>query len=255
MTAAEDAHPDRRRSPGRPARPAHRAQAQPDLEVMAEANDGEEAVVQALAADVDLAILDISMPRMTGLQAAREITHAQADIRVLMLSMHDNEQYLFEAISAGASGYVLKTAADRDLVEACRANDARRTFPVPAGVRALMRDYLERARNGEAPREPLTPREEESSSSSPRPTPTNRSPTCWSSARRPSSATARTSSKARHARPRGADPLRDPPRSDHGVSLRDDEALPRSRRHEHDRTDPTARRARPRYRGLAIASP
>jgi DNA-binding NarL/FixJ family response regulator len=135
--------------------------AQPDLEVTAEASDGEEAVTQALAGDADLAILDISMPRKTGLQAAREITLRTPRMRVLMLSMHDNEQYLFEAISAGASGYVLKSAVDRDLVDACRRTMRGEPFLYPAGVRALMRDYLERTRNGEAPRELLTPREEE----------------------------------------------------------------------------------------------
>jgi DNA-binding NarL/FixJ family response regulator len=135
--------------------------AQPDLEVIAEASDGDEAVKHALLHDVHLAILDISMPRKTGLQAAREITHRKPQIRVLMLSMHDNEQYLFEAISSGASGYVLKSAVDRDLVEACRATMRGQPFLYPAGIRALMRDYLERARTGETHRELLTPREEE----------------------------------------------------------------------------------------------
>jgi DNA-binding NarL/FixJ family response regulator len=69
--------------------------AQPDLEVVAEASDGEEAVQKALAEDIHLAILDISMQRMTGLQAAREITRRKSEVRVLMLSMHDSEQYLF----------------------------------------------------------------------------------------------------------------------------------------------------------------
>jgi DNA-binding NarL/FixJ family response regulator len=136
--------------------------AQPDLEVVAEAADGEQAVALAVAEDVHLVILDISMPRMTGLQAAREITRREPDIRVLMLSMHDNEQYLFEAIRAGASGYVLKSAVDRDLVEACRAAMRGEPFLYPGGVRALMREYLERARAGEAADgEMLTPREEE----------------------------------------------------------------------------------------------
>ena len=135
--------------------------AQPDMEVIADASDGDEAVKQALLHDVHLAILDISMPRKTGLQAAREITHRKPQIRVLMLSMHDNEQYLFEAINAGASGYVLKSAVDRDLVEACRATMRGQPFLYPAGIRALMRDYLERARTGETHRELLTPREEE----------------------------------------------------------------------------------------------
>ena len=135
--------------------------AQADLEVVAEATDGEEAVERALKEDVHLVILDISMPRKTGLQAAREITHRKPEIRVLMLSMHDNEQYLFEAIRVGASGYVLKSAVDRDLVEACRATMRGQPFLYPAGIRALMRDYLERARTGETHRELLTPREEE----------------------------------------------------------------------------------------------
>jgi DNA-binding NarL/FixJ family response regulator len=109
---------------------------------------------------VHLAILDISMPRNTGLQAARELTHRRPALRALILSMHDNEQYLFEAIKAGASGFVLKSAVDRDLVEACR--DARRALPTTGGVRALMREYIERARAGETVGgETLTPREEE----------------------------------------------------------------------------------------------
>jgi DNA-binding NarL/FixJ family response regulator len=136
--------------------------AQADLEVVAEATDGEQAVERALAENVHLAILDISMPRKTGLQAAREITHRAPEIRVLMLSMHDNEQYLFEAIRVGASGYVLKSAVDRDLVEACRATMRGEPFLYPGGVRALMREYIERARAGETMREEmLTPREEE----------------------------------------------------------------------------------------------
>jgi DNA-binding NarL/FixJ family response regulator len=136
--------------------------AQPDFEVVAEATDGDEAVEQALSQDVHLAILDISMPGKTGLQAAREISQRRPEVRVLILSMHDNEQYLFEAIKVGASGYVLKSAVDRDLVEACRAAMRGEPFLYPGGVRALMRDYVERARAGEIGRgEVLTPREEE----------------------------------------------------------------------------------------------
>jgi DNA-binding NarL/FixJ family response regulator len=136
--------------------------AQPDLEVVAEARDGEEAVQKALSEDIHLAVLDISMPRLTGLQAAREITQRKPEVRVLILSMHDSEQYLFEAIRVGASGYVLKRAVDRDLVEACRAAMRGEPFLYPGAVRALMREYLERARAGEAVRRDLlTPREEE----------------------------------------------------------------------------------------------
>ncbi len=136
--------------------------AQPDLEVVAEATEGDEAVERVLSEDVHLAILDISMPRMTGLQAAREITRRAPHVRVLMLSMHDNEQYLFEAIRAGAAGYVLKSAVDRDLVEACRAAMRGEPFLYPGAIRALMREHLERARAGETfDGEMLTPREEE----------------------------------------------------------------------------------------------
>ena len=84
----------------------------PDLEVVAEAGDGAEAVERALSDDIDLAVLDVSMPRMTGLQAARELSRRDPRLRVLILSMHDNEQYFFEALKAGASGYVLKSVAN-----------------------------------------------------------------------------------------------------------------------------------------------
>jgi DNA-binding NarL/FixJ family response regulator len=134
--------------------------AEPDLRVVAEAGDGAEAVERALAGDVDLAILDITMPRMSGLRAAHELSRRAPQLRVLILSMHDSEQYLYEALRAGAAGYVLKSVADRDLVEACRAAMRGEPFLYPGAVRALIRDYLERARAGEAVRaDPLTPRE------------------------------------------------------------------------------------------------
>ena len=122
----------------------------PDLEVVAEASDGAEAVELALSEDIHLAVLDVSMPRMTGLQAARELSRRKPELRVLILSMHDNEQYFFEALKAGASGYVLKTVANRDLIEACRATMRGEPFLYPAAVRALVRDYLDRASRGEA---------------------------------------------------------------------------------------------------------
>jgi DNA-binding NarL/FixJ family response regulator len=132
---------------------------EPDLQVVAEAGDGAEAVERALHDDVHLAVLDVTMPRMTGIQAAREISRRRPDVRTLILSMHDNEQYLFEALRAGASGYVLKSAADRDLVEACRAAMRGQPFLYPAAVAALVRDHLERASEGRASAEVLTPRE------------------------------------------------------------------------------------------------
>lgn len=133
--------------------------AEPDIEVVAEAQDGAEAVQRATQGDVDLAILDVSMPRLTGLQATAELRR-RSDVRVLILSVHDNEQYFFEALRAGASGYVLKSAANRDLIEACRAAMRGEPFLYPNAIVALVRDYLEQARRGEAaPVDPLTPRE------------------------------------------------------------------------------------------------
>lgn len=136
--------------------------AEPDLTVVAEAADGADAVAAVSATEVDLAILDIAMPRMTGIQAAREISRRAPDVRILMLSMYDNEQYLFESLKAGASGYVLKSVADRDLLEACRAAMRGEPFLYPGAVTALIRDYLQRAREGDrVPGSVLTPREEE----------------------------------------------------------------------------------------------
>jgi DNA-binding NarL/FixJ family response regulator len=134
---------------------------EPDLEVVAEVGDGAEAVERAMGDDVDLAILDGTMPRMTGLHAASELHRRRPDLRVLILSMHDNEQYLFEALKAGASGYVLKSVADRDLVEACRATMRGEPFLYPGAINALIKDFLERARAGQDVSDPLSPRETE----------------------------------------------------------------------------------------------
>jgi DNA-binding NarL/FixJ family response regulator len=95
---------------------------------------------------------------MTGLQAAGELSKRRPELRTLMLSMHENEQFLFEALRAGASGYVLKTAVDRDLVQACRATMRGETFLYAGAVAALVRDHLDRARSGDDV-DPLTPRE------------------------------------------------------------------------------------------------
>jgi DNA-binding NarL/FixJ family response regulator len=134
--------------------------AQPDLEVVAEAGDGAEALELAARTAVDLAVLDVAMPRLTGLQAAADLSRREPELRLIMLSMYDDEQYLYEALRAGASGYVLKSAADQDLVAACRAAMRGEPFLYPAAVTALIRDFLVRARSGQAePPQPLTPRE------------------------------------------------------------------------------------------------
>ena len=136
--------------------------AEPDLVVVAEAGDGAEAIEMATRGEVDLAVLDIAMPRMTGLQAARELARRAPAVRLLMLSMYDNEQYFFEALRSGASGFVLKSVADRDLIEACRAAMRGEPFLYPGVVTALIRDYQQRIRRGEAvPDSMLTAREEE----------------------------------------------------------------------------------------------
>jgi DNA-binding NarL/FixJ family response regulator len=168
--------------------------AAPDLEVVAEAGDGIEAVDIALREPLDLAVLDVAMPRRTGLQAAHELSRRRPQLKLLMLSMHDVDRYFFEALKAGASGYVLKTVADRDLVEACRAVLRGEPFLYPPAVRALMREHLEAAANGEPREDVLTPRELEVVKLVAEATAPSRSPTCWSSAPRRSSATARTSS-------------------------------------------------------------
>ena len=135
---------------------------EPDLEVVAEAANGNEAVARALKDDIDLAILDIAMPTMTGLQAARELSRHRPELKMLILSMHDDEGYLYEALKAGTAGYVLKSVADRDLVEAVRAAMRGEPFLYAGAERALVRDYVQRARAGEELSEdPLTPREQQ----------------------------------------------------------------------------------------------
>ena len=130
--------------------------AQPDLEVVAEAEDGAEAVKKALAGDVDLAILDVSMPKTTGIQAAEELRKRKPELRLLMLSMYDSEQFLFESLKAGASGYVLKSDADHDIVDAVRRTMRGQSFLYPSAVSSLVKDVVER---GNEDFEVLTPRE------------------------------------------------------------------------------------------------
>ena len=130
---------------------------QRDMEVVAEAGDGVAALEQTQAQRPHVAVLDVSMPRMTGLQAAREIRSHVPDTRVLLLSMHDDERYFLEGLEAGAAGYVLKRAADTDLIGAVRTVAGGRTFLSDDAQRTLMDAWLE---NGSpAPDDPLTPRE------------------------------------------------------------------------------------------------
>jgi DNA-binding NarL/FixJ family response regulator len=132
---------------------------QADMEVVAEAQDGVEALEVALRIRPDVCVLDVAMPRMTGLQAAREIKSRLPDTAVLILSMHDDERYLFEALKAGASGYVLKREADEALVDAVRAVARGESFLTNAAERSLIRAWM--ADGSQGPAEPLSLRERE----------------------------------------------------------------------------------------------
>ena len=130
---------------------------QVDMQVEAEAQDGIEAVERALLLRPDVAVLDVSMPRLTGLHAARQIRDHNPDIQVLMLSMHEDEAYFFDALEAGASGYVSKRGADGDLIEAIRTVAGGRMFLNSRTQQTLMRRWLE---DGVTDRpDELTPRE------------------------------------------------------------------------------------------------
>jgi DNA-binding NarL/FixJ family response regulator len=133
--------------------------AEPDLEVVAEAEDGAEAVKKAVAEDVHLAILDVSMPKTTGIQAAIELGKRKPDVKVLMLSMYDSEQFLFESLKAGASGYVLKSDADHDIVDAVRRTMLGQSFLYPSAIAGLVKDFVERGHGDDEQYEILTPRE------------------------------------------------------------------------------------------------
>jgi DNA-binding NarL/FixJ family response regulator len=134
--------------------------AKADMEVVAEAEDGAEAVRLGLSEDVHVAILDVSMPRMTGIQAAEELHRRKPELKLLMLSMYDSEQFLFESLRAGASGYVLKSDADQDIVEAVRRTMRGQSFLYPSAVSTLVRDFVDRGRpDDEGQLDILTPRE------------------------------------------------------------------------------------------------
>ncbi len=130
---------------------------QADIRVVGEAEDGVEALGVAQSERPDVAVLDVSMPRMTGIQAAREIGAYSPETRVVLLSMHDDERYLLEGLKAGARGYVLKQAADADLIEAVRAVAAGKRFFSGEGREELVRDWDD----GRDDEDPLTPREQQ----------------------------------------------------------------------------------------------
>ncbi len=132
---------------------------QPDMQVVAEAEDGVQAVERAIASQPDCCVLDVSMPRMTGIQAARQIRQYLPKTQVLVLSMHDDERYVFDALKAGASGYVLKREVDQALLTAIRSVHRGDAFLTNAVERSLVCEWMNDSSTG--PDEPLSPREQE----------------------------------------------------------------------------------------------
>ena len=117
-------------------------QERPNWEVVAEAGDGRDAVRQALALQPDIAILDIGMPLMNGIEATRQIVRRRPDIHVLILSMHANEAYIIQALKAGAKGYLLKDSADTELLRGVAVVASGKSFFSPAVAKVMLDDYV-----------------------------------------------------------------------------------------------------------------
>ncbi|MDO8690203.1 MAG: response regulator transcription factor [Dehalococcoidia bacterium] len=122
---------------------------QSDIEVVGEARDGEEAIARTEELAPDIILMDVAMAGLSGIEATRKITQAHPEARVLMLTMHDDEEYFFQAVNAGASGYVLKEATPEDLVSALRLVASGGVAFHPRLGRKLLEDYLRRMQRGE----------------------------------------------------------------------------------------------------------
>jgi len=138
-------------------------ESQPEFSVVAEAADGRQAVEQAEAVHPDVAVVDIAMPNLSGIEAAQRMSAAIPDIAIVILSMHSDEGYVLRALKAGAKGYLLKDSAEGDLIEAIKAVHQGRTFFSSEITRMLVSDYVReiRARGAEDSYDLLTPRERE----------------------------------------------------------------------------------------------
>ena len=191
---------------------------QTDIEVIGEASDGAEARDMAIRDKPDLAILDVKMPKLTGLQATREIRAQAPDVSILILSMYDDERYLFEALKAGASGYVLKAQADSDLIDAVRAVERGEPFLTPEAQRALIQDVLgEGSASGGRADAARAGGREACRGGAHQPRDRGHPAPLREDGREPP---LERDAKARHARPRRAGALRDPQGPDRAVTQR-----------------------------------
>jgi DNA-binding NarL/FixJ family response regulator len=138
-------------------------ESQPEFSVVAEAADGRQAVEQADATHPDVAVVDIAMPNLSGIEAAQRMSAAIPNIAIVILSMHSDEGYVLRALKAGARGYLLKDSAEGDLIEAIKVVHQGRTFFSSEITRMLVSDYVReiRARGAEDSYDLLTPRERE----------------------------------------------------------------------------------------------
>jgi two-component system response regulator NreC len=138
-------------------------ESQSDIKILAEASTGAEAIRLAKEIKPDVVVMDITLPDITGIEATRRLKERQPEIAVVALTIHEDEQYFFEMLQAGASGYVPKRAAPEDLISAIRAAFAGEIYLYPSLAKALVSDYLGRSRTNpeEASLESLTPREAE----------------------------------------------------------------------------------------------
>ncbi len=135
----------------------------PDIEVVGEAGEGGEAVTKVEQLAPDVVLMDITMPGMSGLEATRQITQKYPQVKVLILTIHETNQYLSQMLQAGASGYVVKTTAASELLSAIRAVHQGDVYLYPSITRMLVEDYLQRVKGGEEKTsyEGLTNRERE----------------------------------------------------------------------------------------------
>jgi two-component system, NarL family, response regulator NreC len=138
-------------------------ESQPEFSVVAEAADGRQAVEQAEATQPDVAVVDIAMPNLSGIEAAHRMSAALPHLAILILSMHSDEGYVLRALKAGAKGYLLKDSAEGDLIEAIKVVHAGRTFFSPEITKMLVADYVQeiRSRGAEDSYDLLTSRERE----------------------------------------------------------------------------------------------